>query len=217
MLEGYKIALETGNVYYVGFNTKDICQYSYFLGRELNSLEEDIRAYCHVLENFKQGTTLNYCRIFWQTVLNLLGKSENPCIITGEALNEAEFVNQLVQANELTGLHYFFLHKLILCYLFENLSQAVETAAKAREYLVAGTGYATVPMFYFYDSLTALAEYRTATASRQETLLERVTENQEKMQTWAHHAPMNYLHKFELVKAEECRVLGQMGPGSGLL
>ncbi|MBD2521763.1 ATP-binding sensor histidine kinase [Nostoc sp. FACHB-133] len=210
MLDGYKIALETGNVYYVGFNTKDICQYSYFLGRELNSLEEDIRAYCHVLENFKQGTTLNYCRIFWQTVLNLLGKAENPCIVTGEALNEAEFVNQLVQANELTGLHYFFLHKLILCYLFENLSQAVETAAQAREYLVAGTGYATVPIFYFYDSLTALAEYRTAIASRQKTLLERVTENQEKMQTWAHHAPMNYLHKFELVKAEECRVLGQM-------
>jgi predicted ATPase/signal transduction histidine kinase len=210
MLDGYKIALETGNVYYVGFNTKDICQYSYFLGRELNSLEQDIRAYCHVLENFKQGTTLNYCRIFWQTVLNLQGLAENPCIITGEVLNETEFVTQLVQANELTGLHYFFLHKLILCYLFENLSQAVETAIQARVYLVAGTGYATVPVFYFYDSLTALAEYSTATPYRRETLLERVTENQEKMQTWAYHAPMNYLHKFELVKAEESRVLGQM-------
>ncbi|ODH00267.1 serine/threonine protein kinase [Nostoc sp. KVJ20] len=211
MLEGYKIALETGNVYYVGFNTKDICQYSYFLGQELNSLEQDIRAYSHVLENFKQGTTLNYCRIFWQTVLNLLGKAENPCILTGEALNEAEFITQLVNANELTGLHYFWLHKLILCYLFENLSEAVETAAQAREYLVAGMGYATVPMFYFYDSLTALAEYSTATPSWRETLLERVTDNQRKMQTWAHHTPMNYLHKFELVKAEECRVLGQMG------
>ncbi|MFN6461553.1 MAG: AAA family ATPase [Nostoc sp. DedVER02] len=210
MLEGYKIALETGNVYYVGFNTKDICQYSYFLGRELNSLEQDIRAYSHVLENFKQITALNYCRIFWQTVLNLQGLAENPCILTGEALNEAEFVTQLVQANELTGLHYFFLHKLILCYLFENLSQAVETAAQAREYLVAGTGYATVPMFCFYDSLTALAEYSTATPSHREILLERVRENQQKMQIWAHHAPMNYLHKFELVKAEECRVLGLM-------
>ncbi|MEH1830612.1 MAG: AAA family ATPase [Nostoc sp.] len=210
MLENYKIALETGNVYYVGFNTKDICQYSYFLGRELNSLEQDIRAYSHVLENFKQVTTLNYCRIFWQAVLNLQGLAKNPCILTGEALNEAEFVTQLVNANEFTGLHYFWLHKLILCYLFENLSQAVEIAAQAREYLVAGMSYATVPMFYFYDSLTALAEYSTATASRRETLLERVRDNQGKMQIWAHHAPMNYLHKFELVKAEQYRVLGQM-------
>ena len=210
ILEGYKIALDTGNVYYVGFNTKDICQYSYFLGRELKTLEVDIRAYCHVLENFRQDTMLNYSRVFWQTVLNLLGKAENPCVLTGEVLNEAKFVTQMLNANELIGLHYFWLHKLILCYLFENLSQAVETAAQAREYLVAGTGYASVPMFYFYDSLTALAEYSPATTSGRERLLERVRENQGKMQTWAHHAPMNYLHKFELVKAEQCRVLGQM-------
>ncbi|MBX9255839.1 AAA family ATPase [Desmonostoc muscorum CCALA 125] len=211
MLEGYKIALETGNLYYVGFNTKDICQYSYFQGRELNSLEQEMRAYTHVLENFKQGTTFNYCRIFWQTVLNLLGKAENLCNLQGEALKEAEFVTQLINAKEFTGLHYFSLHQLILCYLFENLPQAVETAAQAREYLVAGTGYATVPIFYFYDSLTALFEYSQATVSHQEKLLERVTENQSKMQTWAHHAPMNYLHKFELVEAERCRVLRQMG------
>ena len=211
MLEGYKIALETGNLYYVGFNTKDICQYSYFQGRELNLLEQQMRAYGHVLENFKQGTTLNYCRLFWQTVLNLLGKAENVCNLTGEAVNEAEFVTQLINAKEFTGLHYFSLHKLILCYLFENLSQAVETAAQAREYLIAGTGYATVPIFYFYDSLTALAEYSKATVFEHKKLLERVTENQSKMQIWANHAPMNYLHKFELVEAEQCRVLRQMG------
>lgn len=211
MLEGYKIALETGNLYYVGFNTKDICQYSYFIGRELNLLEQEMRAYTHVLENFKQGTALNYCRIFWQTVLNLLGKAENLCNLTGEALNEAEFATQLINAKDFTGLHYFSLHKLILCYLFDNLPQAVETAAQAREYLVAGKGYATVPIFYFYDSLTVLLEYSQATVSHQERLLERVTENQSKMQIWAHHAPMNYLHKFELVEAERCRVLRQMG------
>ena len=210
ILEGYKIALETRNVYYVAFNTKDICQYSYFLGRELKSLEEDIRAYCHVLENFRQDMILNYCRVFWQTVLNLLGKAENPCILTGEVLDEAKFLTQMHNANDLMGPHYFWLHKLILCYLFENISQAVETAIQARVYLVAGTGYATVQIFYFYDSLTALAEYSTATAARRELLLERVTENQEKMKIWAYHAPMNYLHKFELVKAEECRVLGLM-------
>jgi len=210
MLEGYKIALETGNLYYVGFNTKDICQYSYFLGQNLTSLEQDMRAYIDVLKNCNQGVTLSYCRIFWQAVLNLLGKSDNPCALNGEALNESKFLPQLVIANELTGLHYFFLHKMILCYLFENIYQAVEIAAQAREYLVAGTGYATIPMFYFYDSLIALAEYSIATVSYREKLWQRVKENQVKMETWAHYAPMNYLHKLDLVKAEQFRVLGQM-------
>ncbi|MBD2435408.1 ATP-binding sensor histidine kinase [Nostoc sp. FACHB-110] len=216
MLEGYKIALDTGNVYYVGFNAKDICQYSYFLGRELPGLEQEIQAYTHVLENFKQGTTLNYCRIFWQTVLNLLGKADNICNLTGDVIQEEEFVTHLINTQEFTGLHYFSLHKLILCYLFGNITLAVKTADQAREYLAAGTGYATVPIFYFYDSLTALAEYSQATVSQQEQLLERVKENQRKMQTWVHSAPMNYSHKFELVEAEKCRVLQQRGQAADI-
>jgi PAS domain S-box-containing protein len=40
-------------------------------------------------------------------------------------------------------------------------------------------------------------------------MLERVTANQAKMQHWAEHAPMNYLHKWYLVAAEQARVLGQ--------
>ena len=209
MLEGYQIALDTGNIYYVGFNAKDICQYSYFLGRELPRLEEDIQGYSLVLENFQQTTTLNYCRIYHQAVLNLLGKAQNACVLTGQAFNEEELLPQLIAANEFTGLHYFYVHKLILCYLFGDLSLAIATATQARQYLGAGTGYATIPVFQFYDSLTALAAYPTATPFEQAQLLQRVTENQQKMQTWATHAPMNYLHKFELVAAERCRVLGQ--------
>ncbi|MFL9453913.1 hypothetical protein AB0758_22780 [Tolypothrix bouteillei VB521301_2] len=41
------------------------------------------------------------------------------------------------------------------------------------------------------------------------TLLARVQANQEKIQKWAHHAPMNHLHKFYLVEAERYRVLDE--------
>jgi signal transduction histidine kinase len=45
--------------------------------------------------------------------------------------------------------------------------------------------------------------------SEKEALLNRVNINQEKMRDWAHHAPMNFLHKFYLVEAEKAQVLGQ--------
>jgi hypothetical protein len=38
--------------------------------------------------------------------------------------------------------------------------------------------------------------------------LSQVRANQEKMQIWAFHAPMNYQHKYDLVAAETARVLG---------
>lgn len=209
MLDGYQLALETGNLYYVGFNTKDICQYSYFMGQELTSLEQDMQAYGQVLANFKQITTLNYCRIYHQAVLNLLGQSENPSSMRGSILDEDQFLPQLQTANEFTGLHYFHLHKLILCYLFGDLPRALKTAAQSRDYLAAGTGYATEPTFYFYDSLTALAAYPTASSSEQAELLNRVADNQVQLERRADHAPMNYRHKFDLVAAERNRILQQ--------
>lgn len=41
-------------------------------------------------------------------------------------------------------------------------------------------------------------------------ILQRVADSQQKMQLWAHHAPMNYLHKWYLVEAERHRVLGEV-------
>ena len=67
-----------------------------------------------------------------------------------------------------------------------------------------------VPLFHFYDSLAHLGVFADASNSEKEALLNRVNTNQEKMQKWAHHAPMNHLHKFYLVEAEKARVLGQV-------
>ncbi|WP_421658992.1 trifunctional serine/threonine-protein kinase/ATP-binding protein/sensor histidine kinase [Leptothermofonsia sp. ETS-13] len=207
LLEGYQAGLEAGNLEFVGYCIKDICQYSYLIGRELSHLEKEISAYSHILSSFKQTTTLNYCQIYWQAVLNLLGRVKNPCILSGEVYDEAQALPLLLAANDITGLHYFYLHRLILCYIFRDIDQALENAAKSREFLTGGTGFATVPIFYFYDSLTALAA--SSKTQSMDKLLACVEENQSRLKHWAHHAPMNYLHKFFLVEAERYRVLGQ--------
>ncbi|MBD2776772.1 AAA family ATPase [Iningainema sp. BLCCT55] len=208
LLESYQVGLETGDLEFVGYAVKDICQYSYLSSLELEKLEKEIRVYSKVLVNLKQVTTLNYCHIYWQAVLNLLGRTNNPYILSGEVDKEEKFLPLLLEANDLTGLHSFYVHKLILCYMFcDSQDLVIEIAAKARHYLAGGIGYVTVPIFHFYDSLTALAGY--SERSTQKHLLEQVADNQLKLQKWAYYAPMNYLHKFYLVEAERYRVLNQ--------
>jgi signal transduction histidine kinase len=51
--------------------------------------------------------------------------------------------------------------------------------------------------------------YSDTPHSEHQGILDRVQANQEKMQKWAHHAPMNHLHKFYLVEAERHRVLDE--------
>ncbi|NJM27708.1 MAG: hypothetical protein HC856_04750, partial [Pseudanabaena sp. RU_4_16] len=60
----------------------------------------------------------------------------------------------------------------------------------------------------FYDSLIALATL-SELGAESETQQQRIRANQARLNHWAEHAPMNYLHKWQLVEAEICRVQGQ--------
>ncbi|MBD3885473.1 PAS domain S-box protein [Phormidium tenue FACHB-886] len=205
----YQSAMESGDFEYASYAAEDGCQYSYFCGTKLTELVQDMTSYAHVIAQLKQELTLNYQEIYRQTVFNLLGQAEDPCQLVGEAYNEVEKTPFHVNANDITGLFYFYVNKVILYYLFEEFTQAVENAAFAEQYGVGGiTGELSMPVFRFYDSLIQLAVYPSA--SNSEELLLKVAQNQEQMQQWAAHAPMNFQHKYDLVEAEKSRVLGNM-------
>lgn len=205
----YQIGRDYGTFEYAGYSILKHCYYAFLTGQPLSGLEQKLATYSHALGELKQFTAVNYLQRDHQAVLNLIEKSTQPGILTGKAYNEAEKLPGYYQAKDVYGLLYFYLSKLILSYLFQDLSQAVESANLAENYLEGGTGLALVGAFHFYDSLIRLMVYNQATHSEQAEILRKVTANQEKMEIWAHHAPMNYLHKFYLVEAEQYRVLGE--------
>ncbi|GAB1542102.1 AAA family ATPase [Scytonema sp. NUACC21] len=205
----YSSGLENGDLAHAGYSASHKCQYSYWSGLELKSLEQEMATYSKAIAQINQETALKWLQIFQQAVLNLLGSVTNPCRLIGEAYNEEQLLSLHIEANERTVIHYVFLNKLILCYLFDEVTQAVENATKAEQYLDGVTGWLAVPLFYFYDSLAQLALYPSVPKAEQEYILSRVTKNQEKMQKWANYAPMNFQHKYQLVEAEKARVLGK--------
>ncbi|MHC0065057.1 trifunctional serine/threonine-protein kinase/ATP-binding protein/sensor histidine kinase [Nostoc sp. UIC 10890] len=206
--EGYTTAVEFGNLVLAGYNGHSFCLNSFWCGQSLATLEQDICAYCHSLMQLNQLTTANYSRIYWQPVLNLLGLAEHTTLLSGKALEETEFLQQLESAKDGYGLYIFHLYKLMLCFLFGEIEPAKNHAIEVRHYFMAGAGLVTEPVFYLYDSLLTLAQLNPQLDETSEAL-QSVIENQTKLQQWADHAPMNYQHKVDLVEAEKCRVLGQ--------
>jgi predicted ATPase/signal transduction histidine kinase len=209
LLQGYSIGLQTGDLEFASYCLYSHCYAAYFIGQELTGLESAMASYSNAISNLNQERAFNWHAIYWQSILNLLKATENPCCLIGEAYNEEKMLAIHQQTKDGTGLLYFHINKLILCYLFYDFQQAIDNSQLAENYLESGVGNHVVPLFHFYDSLVRLAIYHDKHQTEQNLILDTVQTNQVKMQMWAHHAPMNYLHKYCLVEAERSRVSSQ--------
>ncbi|MEG4444572.1 AAA family ATPase [Microcoleus sp. AT9_B5] len=208
-LSAFSSGLETGDLEYAGYAVMVWSHYSFFVGKQLMQLEREIATYTDALHKISQETALNNTKICWQAVLNMMGRSQNICHLMGEAYDEEKMLPLYQQTNNQLALHYLYLHKLALCYVFYNYQEALKNIPQVESSFGSSTGQLTVVIFYFYDSLVRLAVYSETSQSEQQDILNRVQANQEKLQKWAHHAPMNHLHKFYLVEAEKHRILGE--------
>jgi histidine kinase len=211
LLEAYECGLEAGDLEYGVFSIFLHSYHSYLLGKELVQIEQEMAAYKDAIAHFKQEQPLYLIQMYRQAVLNLMGQSYNPCCLSGESYSEEENLPLHLAINDRYTIYNLYFNKLILCYLFQDYSKATELAATAKKLLSDGAiGLLVVPVFYFYDSLTSLAVFPDVQKQEQQQILRKVAANQKKMKRWAHHAPMNYLHKFYLVEAERHRVLNQV-------
>jgi predicted ATPase/signal transduction histidine kinase len=206
LLDTYSLALETGDLEFAAYALYGYSYTAYFMGQELTELEREVAMYSSTLQKIKQHRAFYWNEIYRQTVLYLCQGTEKYYCLIGEAYNEEKMLPLHLETNDGVGLLFLYLCKLQLCYLFGDYSLSIEYAAKAKEYLYAGTGMIVLPIFNFYHSLSLLATYPGVQLSEQEQIWNKVVANQEKMQKWASHAPMNFLHKFYLVKAEQHRI-----------
>jgi predicted ATPase/signal transduction histidine kinase len=210
----YQAGLETGRLDSVGYAIEAICLHSFWCGQPLAELEPLIRSYRHQLIDFNQRTTANYCLIFWETVLFLLSNPGQKYSPARQARVEAKLVARSLAANDQLRLLFFYLHRLMLRFLMEDAGAAAD-ADQARLYRASAAGTISEVGLYFYDSLTLLAALPTDLPAAVTAPLDwpeqrqRVQANQAQLQHWAQHAPMNHGHKWQLVEAELCRVLGQ--------
>ncbi|MGB7891057.1 MAG: AAA family ATPase, partial [Microcoleus sp.] len=209
LVEAYQEGVETGDFESAGYAAYYVCHNSFFAGEELTQLEQKTVIYSKAIDQIRRESPSNWLTILRQTILNLLDRAENPSRLVGRVCNEEEALSHAIAVKDGTVIQILYLHKVMLCYLFEEHHQAEQTAILAKQHFEEVSAITILPIFCFYHSLALLSLSLDASNSDKAAWLNCVNTNQEKMQKWAEHAPMNYLHKFYLVEAEKARVLGQ--------
>jgi diguanylate cyclase (GGDEF)-like protein/PAS domain S-box-containing protein len=179
-------------------------------GERLEIVEQKQAQSLVLLLKLKQEFSIYFGSIWRQLTLNLLSQAEDKCCLIGNSFNELKMLHIFVETNNRSLLFLIYFTKTYLSYLFKDYDQAVAHAYSAEKYVQAIAGMASIAEHNFYYSLALLAKYTEAKPNEQRQYLSKLSANQEKMQKWAHHAPMNFLHKYYLVEAEKARVLGQV-------
>ena len=202
--ETIQAGLETGDLEYACYAAIYYCTYPFLMGEPLNSIEQKYKPYTEMVQQFKYDHAFNYISL-WRELVSQLRLKTGENQLQGHYFNEDETLPLFIETQNSTSLFAFYTAKAILLYFYKDKVGAAENAKLADQYVEGGTGMITVAHNFYY-SLALLAHSYQA-KDEQETLRQ-VAANQDKMKTWAYHAPMNFQHQYDLVEAEKARVLG---------
>ncbi len=200
---GYQAGLAAGQLEHVGYHIQGLFSMAYWCGENLSELKPRFSTYRQQLIDSHQLTILNYCDIYYETVLYLIGDLDRINL----AVDQVEPQELIIANQNLERVFLFYFHRLMLQFTIGDLDQANIAAHRARTYLCRVQGLICEVIFYFYDALIALTVV-PASPDQLVVNLERVRSNQQQLAYWAKYAPMNHLHKWQLVEAETHRVLG---------
>ena len=208
--------LEIGDYEHACSSVATYLYHTFYAGNNLNVIVQEMEVHYKTITKINHSGILERLNLFLQVISNLQIPSPNPRQLSGDYYDEVERVKVLEQLNDTSMLFTHYLCKLILSYLFplqpkdaKPFAVAVKMADRAESYLLVPAGMFHTAVYYFYSALARLANYDQVPQAEQSLVMKKVADYQNKLKNWSHYAPMNFQHKWHLVEAERCRVLGQ--------
>jgi predicted ATPase/signal transduction histidine kinase/tRNA A-37 threonylcarbamoyl transferase component Bud32 len=210
LLTAIQMGLENGDVEYACYAAMFYGIYSFLTGCDLATVNERYRHYVELMQKFNQNFQFHYTKLWQQVALNLQGAAEQPSRLSGDSFDEDTLLPIFLKQNNFSALFSAYFAKALLCYLFKDFRQALTHAKLAERYTIENNTFLYYTAHNFYYSLILLANCTEANANKRSTYLEQVHKNQVILRNWARHSPSNYQHKYELINAEQARVLGDI-------
>ncbi len=205
-MEGYKLGLENGDLFYAAFNLNLHTIYSYVAGYELTELLKVVEDHRNSIINLNQLHWLNEQNILWQVLLNLTDVGDSRTKLTGKAMDEDIMVPQWEAANNKIVLAAFFSNKNTLCVLHHEYSEALKCVDEVETYLESVAGSVIIRNVAFYGSIAKLALCPEASSRDRRKYFKWANKHHKLLRKWAKYSPENNLHRYHLIKAEMARV-----------
>jgi predicted ATPase/signal transduction histidine kinase len=209
LMKTYQDCLESGDLMFAGYAVGHIIMRKTMNGDTLDDLYAETEKYLDFLQRTKNYNEADYYIVVQRMVLNLKGQTMNQFSFSDDKYDEDKHVERMKKNKQQVAIHWYYIIKLQMLYLFENYSEAMKLAKISDKMLDVSLGLQQVPEHYFYYSLTLAAIYPKVSDKEKKNYLKILNSNREKMKKWADNCPENFLHKYLLIAAEMARVTGK--------
>ncbi len=198
-------ARESGNLSFIGMGAYLFILTQIYAGISLNEIIDKMPELTAVITQSKDESSIELLAIVRQGLQNLQITTSTPYQLVGADHYEKAMVAQWKKNNDNTPIVVLYTLKNWLAYLLEDLPAALYYADIHFPYDDKKLGVARVDIF---APLTRLAVYPDSDQWQQKELLSRVNGSLRQLSKCAELMPANFQHKYDLIQAEKCRVLG---------
>ncbi|MCS3902820.1 diguanylate cyclase (GGDEF)-like protein/PAS domain S-box-containing protein [Methylohalomonas lacus] len=202
---GLQSGIDYGDFEYGSYNAIQHGKHQVICGCPLDEVLEQQNAYIRIIDRLKMGYHLDFAHIWRQLAINLSGRARDPLALAGDEYDADALIPRLIAQSSNFLVFNIYCTQTMLAYLLGRNEQALAAADAAAQYSNYVSGMAEIAEHNFYHSLCLLAALESGAALHNRRLLRQVARNQRRLDVWARHAPMNFLHKYKLVVAERLR------------
>lgn len=125
LLEGHHVGImQSGDIAFACVAAGTYCVLYMYTGLPLAPFALDARKFIQCMHDFDQLIALVYAVVPLQMSLNLMGESDDPFLLNGEAMNEEEFLRDLKKTCQTSGLFSTYNFQQQLAYILGDIDTA---------------------------------------------------------------------------------------------
>ena len=203
--KAFTLLKDVGEIQQSGFTYYQLLDSAYGIGHPLKKLDKK----CDIALAYELKTknihSYNALIIYKQLVASLQSKTTSPLTFDHNGFTEKTYLQNI--GENFMALAYYNIFKLNVLYLFGQYQKAITFAREGHKLAMYIPGFYPVALLNFYDSLN-LIQLCSSETDQQKFIIykEQLEKNQSQMKIWAANAPMNFQHKYDLVRAEYARI-----------
>jgi len=196
----YSVGMEVGNVDYTGYCAASISIVSFLVGKPLVAVEHDMSFFIKQMNTFALQAGRALLAPYHQSVLNLMGRSENSMLLNGEAMNEKEHLKFVKKQRNIFAENALNMNSLWLAYFFGDYPRAGRFVEITNDLdLIKGSQPADFANV-FYSGLASFALAKLNNNSKKWKALG--MRSIRKIRRWSKISSANSSHKLLLLQAE---------------